>query len=153
MRSSIFVCVLVTATALGVQAHSQQNSGDTLRIYNQQAGDKNWKRRDWREFKKYDFNSFERGEQKYFADRYYRDGRFYQKAELGDSDRIYRGQNKKYYCRRSDGTTGFVFGIPDAGKRGSILQAGQSDTLESLRRTKSGAPLGLLIDRNKLICR
>src|ERR1044072_2658697 len=34
----------------------------------------------------------------------------YRERRLGRHDRIYRGGDGRYYCRRSDGTTGLVIG-------------------------------------------
>ena len=43
------------------------------------------------------------------APRYYRDGR-YEERDLGRDERVYRGRDGRYYCRRSDGTTGLIVG-------------------------------------------
>src|SRR3546814_18138609 len=60
--------------------------------------------RDWRRYRGYDWNRYEPGYSYYYADRYYRDGRYYQPRRLTRADRVYRGGNGRYYCRRSDGT-------------------------------------------------
>ena len=55
--------------------------------------------RDWRQYRNYDYNRFEGGQRTYYADRYYRDGSYYQPRRLSRNDRIYRGGNGQYYCR------------------------------------------------------
>src|SRR3546814_2478768 len=56
--------------------------------------------RDWRRYRGYDWNRYEPGYSYYYADRYYRDGRYYQPRRLTRADRVYRGGNGRYYCRR-----------------------------------------------------
>ena len=58
----------------------------------------------------YDYNQPDPQYNGYYADRYYRQDRRYRERRLTDNDRIYRGQNGQYYCRRSDGTTGLIVG-------------------------------------------
>lgn len=38
------------------------------------------------------------------------DDRRYRSYRLGRNDRIYRGSDNRYYCRRDDGTTGLIVG-------------------------------------------
>ena len=38
--------------------------------------------RDWRRYSAYDYNRFEPGQRQYYADRYYRDGRYYSQRRL-----------------------------------------------------------------------
>src|SRR6478735_4552202 len=72
--------------------------------------DRNDRVRDWRRSARYDYNRYEPGQRAYYADRYYRDGRYYRARALGRNDRIYRGSDNRYYCRRNDGTTGLIVG-------------------------------------------
>src|SRR3546814_14535637 len=58
--------------------------------------------RDWRRYRGYDWNRYEPGYSYYYADRYYRDGRYYQPRRLPRADRVYGGGNGRYYCRRAD---------------------------------------------------
>ena len=48
----------------------------------------------------------ERDESGYDASRYYRGGTGYQERVLTSNDRVYRGSDGQYYCKRNDGTTG-----------------------------------------------
>jgi hypothetical protein len=109
--------------------------------------------RDWRQFRGYDYNRLEPGQRVYYADRYYRDGGYYQPHRLSRRDRIYRGGNGRYYCRRSDGTTGLIVGGLAGGVLGNVLSNGRSSTLGTLLGVAGGAALGTSIDRGQVICR
>ncbi len=63
-------------------------------------------RRDYRQWRQFDYNRLPPGQRYYYADSFYRDGRYYQPRRLSRADRVYRGNNGRYYCRRGDGTTG-----------------------------------------------
>lgn len=109
--------------------------------------------RDYRRYSRYDYNRLEPGQRYYYADRYYRDGRYYQPRYLTRNDRLYRGQNGRYYCRRSDGTTGLIVGGLAGGVLGNLIAPGRSDLLGTLLGAGGGALLGRSIDRNQVVCR
>jgi len=46
----------------------------------------------------------------YDARRYYRDDPRYTERRLSAQDEVYRGSDGRYYCKRSDGTTGLIVG-------------------------------------------
>src|ERR1700730_11610304 len=58
----------------------------------------------------YDWNRPDPTYGSYYADRYYRDDQRYREHYLSRDERIYRGHDGRYYCRRSDGTTGLIVG-------------------------------------------
>lgn len=109
--------------------------------------------RNWRNYRNYDWNRVERGERKYYADRYYRDGQYYQPRRLSYNDRVYRGSNGRYYCRRNDGTTGLLIGGAAGGLLGNTIAPGGSKTLGALIGAGAGALLGREIDRGDVRCR
>lgn len=109
--------------------------------------------RDWRQYRNYDYNRFENGQRTYYADRYYRPSNAYQVRRLGRNDRIYRGSDNRYYCRRSDGTTGLIVGGLAGGLLGNSLASGGSRTLGTLLGGGAGALLGQSIDRGQVQCR
>src|ERR1700684_242589 len=86
----------------------------------------------WHTYRNYDYNR--PPNTPYYADQYYRDGRYYQERRLSRNDRIYRGRDGRYYCRRSDGTTGLIVGGAIGALIGHALAPGRPELL--------GAPLG-----------
>ena len=114
-------------------------------------------RRDWRrdrqQWGRFDYNRLPPGQRAYYANNFYRDGRFYQQRRLGRNDRIYRGNNGQYYCRRSDGTTGLIIGGIGGGLLGTLLTNGGSNTLGALIGGGAGALLGNAVDRGQVVCR
>ena len=80
---------------------------------------------------------------------HYRAGR-YRERRLGRNDRIYRGHDNRYYCRRSDGTTGLVVGALAGGLIGNAIGG---NTLSALLGAGGGAALGHSIDRGQVRCR
>lgn len=69
------------------------------------------------------------------------------------NDRVYRGYNGRYYCRRSDGTTGLVVGGLAGGALGNIIAGGGSRLLGTVIGAGGGALLGQSIDRGQVVCR
>jgi hypothetical protein len=100
----------------------------------------------------YDWNRPDPRYGSYDASRYYRQGN-YQERRLGRNDRIYRGSNGRYYCRRSDGTTGLIVGALAGGLLGNALDGGRSSTLGTLLGAGGGALLGQSIDKGNVRCR
>lgn len=80
---------------------------------------------------------------------HYHAGR-YRERRLSRSDRIYRGRDGRYYCRRGDGTTGLVIGAIAGGILGNAIGG---DTLGTLLGAGGGALLGQSIDRGNIRCR
>ncbi len=109
--------------------------------------------RDWRTYRNYDFNRFERGRNAYYANDYYRDGRQYRERRLAANDRVYRGNDGRYYCRRDDGTTGLIIGALGGGVLGNIIAPGDSKLLGTILGGGAGALLGRSIDRDNVRCR
>ena len=106
-----------------------------------------------KQWHRWDYNRPPPGQSWYYADQYYRHGRYYQPRRLGRNDRIYRGYNGRYYCRRSDGTTGLIVGSIAGSVLGGLLSNGDSDTLGALIGLGAGAALGTAIDRGQVVCR
>ena len=108
-------------------------------------------RRDWN---RYDYNRPDtRYGRSYDPARYYRDGRYYRERRLSLNDRIYRGNDGRYYCRRSDGTTGLIIGAVAGGLLGHALDKGRSSTLGTILGAGGGALIGRSIDRGEVKCR
>jgi Glycine zipper 2TM domain len=88
------------------------------------------------------------------AARYYsRDDRRYGPRRLGRNDRIYRGSDSRYYCRRDDGTTGLIVGGISGGVLGNIIAPGGSKILGTIIGAGAGALIGRAIDDGDIVCR
>jgi len=107
----------------------------------------------WRDGRRYDYNRPDPRFGRYDASHYYRDGRYYRERRLGAGDRIYRGGDGRYYCRRDDGTTGLLIGALGGGVLGNVLAPGDSSTLGTIIGGGLGAVLGRSIDRSDARCR
>ena len=105
------------------------------------------RRQDWRTYNRYDWNRPAAGGY-YYADQYYRDGRYYRERRLSYNDRIYRGRDGRYYCRRNDGTTGLIIGAGVGALIGSRIDNGRSSLLGTLIGGAAGAAIGREIDRS-----
>ncbi|WP_022682021.1 glycine zipper 2TM domain-containing protein [Sphingobium bisphenolivorans] len=129
-------------------------------------GDRDWKRdgrhdngrhngqwkRPGRTVYNYDWNRPDpRYGRSYRPDRYYRTG--YEPIRVNRNMRIYRGYDDRYYCRRSDGTTGLIVGAALGGLLGNQLDRGGSSLLTTLIGGGAGALLGREIDRGGVSCR
>ncbi len=87
------------------------------------------------------------------ARHYRRDDRRYGPRRLGRNDRVYRGSDNRYYCRRDDGTTGLIVGGISGGVLGHIIAPGGSKTLGTIIGAGAGALIGRAIDDGDIVCR
>lgn len=109
-------------------------------------------RDDYRTYQNYNYDRPDPRYGNYRAERYYRQGN-YQDRRLGRNDRIYRGGDGRYYCRRDDGTTGLIVGALGGGALGNVIAPGGSKTLGTILGGGVGALLGRSIDRGGATCR
>ncbi|HET9337055.1 MAG TPA: glycine zipper 2TM domain-containing protein [Sphingomicrobium sp.] len=108
--------------------------------------------RDWRHYRNYDWNRFEPGSNRYYADRYYRSGSYYADRRLSRYDRVYRGYDGRYYCRRDDGTTGLIIGAGLGALLGNQVDIGGSRALNTILGGAAGAAIGHAIDKGDARC-
>ena len=94
----------------------------------------------------------EPGQGRYYADRYYRPGSYYADRRLTRNERIYRGYDGRYYCRRNDGTTGLIVGAGIGALLGNQLNVGGSTTISTIIGGAAGALLGREITRGDVRC-
>lgn len=104
-------------------------------------------------YSNYDWNRPDPRYNGYYADRYYRDGRDYREHQLSRNDRVYRGNDGRYYCRRSDGTTGLIVGGVAGGTLGALIAPGGSEVLGALIGGAAGAAIGSEVDKGEVRCR
>ena len=84
----------------------------------------------------------------YDASRYYRDDPRYTERRLSAQDEVYRGSDGRYYCKRSDGTTGLIVGGVGGAALGNIIDGGHSRAAGTLIGGALGALLGQSVDRS-----
>jgi hypothetical protein len=84
----------------------------------------------------------------YDAARHYRDDRRYTERRLGSDDEVYRGSDGRYYCKRSDGTTGLIIGAAGGAVLGNVIDGGRNRAAGTLIGGALGAILGQSIDKN-----
>lgn len=134
-------------------ADNPREAREARREYDRNLREANRNTRSWHRYSNYDWDRYEPGRNRYDADRYYRSGNYYQTRTLAYDDRVYRGQNGRYYCRRSDGTTGLIIGAAAGGLIGNTIVRGDSKTLGTVIGAAGGALVGREIERNNVRCR
>lgn len=85
--------------------------------------------------------------------RYDRRGRYIEPRRLGRNDRIWRGRDGHYYCRRDNGTTGLVIGAGVGALVGRSIDTDGDRTVGTLLGAALGGVLGREIDRGSIRCR
>jgi len=94
------------------------------------------------------FRSDDRDERGYDPAQYYRESSAYEERALANDDRVYRGNDGRYYCKRNDGTTGLIIGAVGGGILGNVIDGGHSRTAGTLIGGAVGALAGRSIDQN-----
>jgi len=100
---------------------------------------------DWRERRRYRDGHRHR----VYDDR----GRYAEPRRLRRGDRIWRGRDGRYYCRRDNGTTGLVIGAGIGALLGRAVDTRGDRTVGTLLGGALGAVLGRELDRGKARCR
>jgi len=98
---------------------------------------------------RYDWNNPNPRDGGYYADRYYRENPRYRERRLSYDDRVYRGRDGRYYCRRSDGSTGIIVGGLAGAALGAVIAEGDSKPLGAVIGAMGGAVAGAAVDRNR----
>jgi hypothetical protein len=80
-------------------------------------------------------------------------GRYYEPRRLSRNDRIWRGDNGRYYCRRDNGTTGLVIGAGVGALAGHEIAGSGDKTIGAIIGAVGGGLIGREIDRGDLQCR
>ena len=104
-------------------------------------------------YRQYDYDRPDPRTNGYYADQYYVDNARYRERRLNRNDRVYEGRDGRYYCRRSDGTTGLIVGGIAGGVLGGALVGGKSAPLGVLLGAIAGGAAGSAVDSNNVRCR
>jgi hypothetical protein len=83
----------------------------------------------------------------YDASRDYRAEPNAQERRLSSNDKVYRGSDGRYYCKRSDGTTGLIVGAVAGGLLGNVIDGGRHRAGGTLLGGGLGALLGKSVDQ------
>lgn len=87
-------------------------------------------------------------------DREYDDhGRYYEPRRVNRGDRVWRGDDGRYYCRRDNGTTGLIIGAAGGALLGREIDGGRDRTVGTILGAALGGLLGREIDRGEARCR
>lgn len=81
----------------------------------------------------------------YYAPYQYRRG---YDRRLSYNDRVWRGNDNRYYCRRNDGTTGLVVGAGLGALAGSAIASNRDQALGIILGGVAGGVAGRSIERN-----
>ena len=87
------------------------------------------------------------------SDEYDRYGRYSQPHAIAQNDRVWRGRDVRYRCRRNNGTTGLVIGAIGGALVGRTVDTRGDRTLGTLLGAAGGGLLGREIDRSGSRCR
>ena len=82
----------------------------------------------------------------YDAGAHYRDDPRYQERPMSRDEQVYRGGDGRYYCKRSDGTTGLIVGGLAGGALGDVIAPRGSKTLGTILGAVGGAAIGSSVD-------
>jgi hypothetical protein len=86
------------------------------------------------------------------ASDYRYDSNRYRARRMSQSDRVYRGSDSQYYCRRDDGTTGLIIGATAGAVLGNIIAPGESKVIGTIIGGGAGALIGRAIDDGDMKC-
>ncbi|KWV93256.1 glycine zipper 2TM domain-containing protein [Erythrobacter sp. YT30] len=100
-----------------------------------------------------DDDDYYRDRRRYKRDRYDRYGRYYEPRRIRRGDRVWRGRDGRYYCKRDNGTTGLIIGAAGGALVGRAIDTRGDRTVGTLLGGALGAVLGREIDRGGARCR
>lgn len=138
-RLAFFALGLATLLGACTNGRAQYSNGDQWGYYDRDA---------YQQYGSYDWDRPDPRAGGYYADQYYRGDQRYHEYRLSREDRLYRGRNGQYYCRRSDGTTGLIVGGIAGGVAGNLIAPGDSKTLGTVLGAIGGAAIGAAVDSN-----
>lgn len=84
---------------------------------------------------------------------YDRNGRYNEPRRVGRNDRVWQGEDGRYHCRRSNGTTGLIIGAAGGALIGRTVDTRGERATGTILGAAAGALLGREIDRGSARCR
>lgn len=88
-----------------------------------------------------------------YASAYDNRGRYREPRQISNNDRVWRGRDGNYHCRRSNGTTGLIIGAGVGALLGRTVDTHGDRTLGTLLGAAGGGLLGREIEGHNLRCR
>ncbi|MFN4038505.1 MAG: glycine zipper 2TM domain-containing protein [Erythrobacter sp.] len=80
-------------------------------------------------------------------------GRYYEPRRLGRNDRVWRGDDGRWRCRRDNGTTGLIIGAGAGALLGRAIDTEGDRAMGTVLGAVGGGLLGREIDRGGIRCR
>ncbi|WP_339826491.1 glycine zipper 2TM domain-containing protein [uncultured Parasphingorhabdus sp.] len=80
-------------------------------------------------------------------------GRYYEPRRVSRDERIWRGKDGRYHCKRDNGTTGLIIGGAVGALVGRGIDTDGDRTVGTLLGAAGGALLGREVDRGGMKCR
>ncbi|WP_336977890.1 glycine zipper 2TM domain-containing protein [Altererythrobacter fulvus] len=80
-------------------------------------------------------------------------GRYREPRRVTHNDRIWRGNDGRYYCKRDNGTTGLIIGAAGGALVGRAIDTRGDRTVGTILGAAVGGLLGREIDRGEARCR
>ena len=80
-------------------------------------------------------------------------GRYVEPRRLGRNDRVWRGDDGRWRCRRDNGTTGLIIGAGAGALLGRAIDTGGDRAMGTVLGAVGGGLLGREIDRGDIRCR
>jgi len=150
--------ILITAVPAVAQTAAEQRAFDAAqrrydyetRIYQRARADYDAARSQDQSYDDRRDGAYDNGQYatNYDASRDYRDEPGYREQPVGPDDHVYRGSDGRYYCKRSDGTTGLLIGGAAGGILGNVIDGGRNRVGGTLIGGALGAILGKKVDQD-----
>lgn len=124
----------MTLTGISAPAHAERHRSD------------NYERSGYGGYDRYGY-----GERRYsdYDDR----GRYREPRRVGRGDKVWRGNDGRYYCQRDNGTTGLIIGAAGGALVGRAIDTRGERTTGTILGAVLGGLLGQQIDKSDARCR
>ncbi|WP_231467986.1 glycine zipper 2TM domain-containing protein [Novosphingobium sp. CECT 9465] len=80
-------------------------------------------------------------------------GRYIEPRRISSNDRVWRGNDGRYYCKRNNGTTGLIIGAAGGALLGRAIDTRGERATGTILGAVGGALLGREIERSGARCR
>jgi outer membrane lipoprotein SlyB len=95
----------------------------------------------------------ERHHSRHYSNAYDSHGRYREPRRVHHGDKVWRGRDGRYYCKRDNGTTGLIIGAAGGALVGRAVDTRGDRTVGTIVGAVAGGLLGREIDRGEARCR